>query len=287
MRITVIEYPQGDRIVVLNGEFIYAEDPADKGCFNNLYHSLEVADRLGKALGKEVESVALPAEMAESSYEDAVGWLNQQPRETTNPQRATVIGQLEELAQDNEVVPFVVDDLCSDNPGTGNITNDGVEVLVGRTDLAETTTAWQGVVEEHSGAETAGYSVVAVNLVVATVDVPAVTESLQEWYESHEIGMEACRIRNRPATAKETTGLDRSDDLLAEFEGNARDEALFEQAAEGLTESYPEVLGNRTLVEQIRAKVAVPNTGNDQDDYKSVRTQVERLAEAYQMDGPR
>jgi hypothetical protein len=61
---------------------------------------------------------------------------------------------------------------------------------------------------------------------------------------------------------------------------NDRAERLFATAVEGLTEYYP-VLGKADVVAEIKDKVEVPDTGNDQTDYETVRDRVEALANTY------
>jgi len=53
-----------------------------------------------------------------------------------------------------------------------------------------------------------------------------------------------------------------------------RAEKLTEQVIDGLREYYPE-LDNDRITSQIKARVTVPDTGNDQKDYENVRDQVE------------
>lgn len=52
---------------------------------------------------------------------------------------------------------------------------------------------------------------------------------------------------------------------------------LFHDAIEGLREYYP-CLHKPTVVAELRHRVKVPDTGNNQLDYENVRDQVERLA---------
>lgn len=56
-----------------------------------------------------------------------------------------------------------------------------------------------------------------------------------------------------------------------------REKQIIETALQGLFEYYP-CLSDGTLVEEIEAAVTVPDTGNGQEDYESVRNQVEHLA---------
>lgn len=50
----------------------------------------------------------------------------------------------------------------------------------------------------------------------------------------------------------------------------------FDDAVEGLVEYYP-ALRSSKLVETLRKKVNIPDTGNEQKDYENVRDQIERL----------
>ncbi len=66
---------------------------------------------------------------------------------------------------------------------------------------------------------------------------------------------------------------------IHELEGHGdavQNEELFREAVDGLTEFHPE-LKDKGLVASIRVKVRIPDTGNRQADYQSVRDQVERL----------
>lgn len=63
----------------------------------------------------------------------------------------------------------------------------------------------------------------------------------------------------------------------------SREDELFEQAVVGLRQFYDE-LEDDALVVQIKAKVEVPDTGNDQADYEAVRSQVERLVQNWVTD---
>ena len=59
----------------------------------------------------------------------------------------------------------------------------------------------------------------------------------------------------------------------------SRADKLFDAAVEGLTEYYP-ALKRPEIVAEIKGKVEVPDTGNDQTDYETVRDRVETLANA-------
>jgi hypothetical protein len=61
------------------------------------------------------------------------------------------------------------------------------------------------------------------------------------------------------------------------------DDFVFATAIEGLTKYYPE-LENGDLIQQIRERVAIPDTRNAQADYENVRDQVERLVQNRLMD---
>lgn len=65
---------------------------------------------------------------------------------------------------------------------------------------------------------------------------------------------------------------------------NDRNMGVFDDAVGGLQEYYPE-LRKAEVVNSIRAKVTVPDTGNTQRDYESVRDQVERFVQDILIDG--
>ena len=64
---------------------------------------------------------------------------------------------------------------------------------------------------------------------------------------------------------------------------NHRAEGLVNSAIFGLQEYY-ECLNDTTLAKEFASAITVPNTGNDQKDYETVRDAVERLAKAHEND---
>lgn len=71
-------------------------------------------------------------------------------------------------------------------------------------------------------------------------------------------------------------------DMLAEASGD-ENKSLFHEAVNGLKEYYPE-LNDPQLVEAIKSRVAIPDTGNKQNDYEAVRNAVENQLNSYIMD---
>jgi hypothetical protein len=64
--------------------------------------------------------------------------------------------------------------------------------------------------------------------------------------------------------------------MAEEVASKSRAEELFKQAVDGLREFYP-ALRNKSVRLLLRGAVTVPDTGNDQADYETVRDQIERL----------
>lgn len=60
-----------------------------------------------------------------------------------------------------------------------------------------------------------------------------------------------------------------------------RSQRIIEAALSGLLEYYA-CLGDATLCKEIEASVKVPDTGNDQLDYETVRDRVERICKLHE-----
>lgn len=60
--------------------------------------------------------------------------------------------------------------------------------------------------------------------------------------------------------------------------------SILTDAFDGLLEYYPE-LSQKHIRDGIIERVSVPDTGNNQKDYESVRNQVENLVTSYIQDG--
>lgn len=159
-RLALLQYPRGDRLVLLNGTLIYAEDPQDRGCHNGCYGADFIARQAANALGlPEPQVLAVPAEIAASEadqYENAVRWYNERARQA-DPRLEAVVGKLFELARSSEV-QLAVDDLVYDHVGTGKhasaINNQGfsgqAEALVERLGLVEALAELNGIVADFT-----------------------------------------------------------------------------------------------------------------------------------------
>jgi hypothetical protein len=159
--LAILQYPQGDRLVVLRGSLIYAEDPQDRGCCNTVYNADFIAQEVARVLGlSEPQLVAVPAEIACSEsdqYEKAVEWYNRQKAERDAGLEA-VVDKLLGLAEANEEVQFAIDDLVYEHVGTGkhasDINNRGisgqVDTLLEHLGLEDTLTQLNGVVADFT-----------------------------------------------------------------------------------------------------------------------------------------
>lgn len=82
-KVVVLAYEQGDRLVLVNGVLVYAEDPRERNGFNVICSAEASAQRIAEALGVESpEVVRVPTSVTDSennSYATAVDWYNSQP----------------------------------------------------------------------------------------------------------------------------------------------------------------------------------------------------------------
>jgi hypothetical protein len=164
--LALLQYPQGDKLVLLNGTLIYAEDPQDRRCHNGCYGADFVARQAAQALGlSEPHTIAVPAEIADSEadqYENAVQWYNEQAQQR-DPRLDAIVEKLFKLAESSEEVQFAVDDLVYDHIGTGkhasSINNQGfsgqADALVERMGLEDTLAELNGIVDDFTKDATA------------------------------------------------------------------------------------------------------------------------------------